>query len=206
MQINPKKLFTTVVVATVLAIVTWYTYQTMAPQPSPEAATIMPEPRELVEFSLVDHNGDSFTRNDLRGSWNLVFFGFTHCPDVCPLTLQVLATAKQSLQEAGQQPLPRIVFISVDPERDTPEIMGRYVGYFDAGAVGVTGELSELRKLTDSVGAFFEKSPGEGENYGVNHSSVVYLIDPDVQLKAVFNSPHETKAFVHDLPIIVATR
>jgi protein SCO1/2 len=203
---NPKRLLTAIVVVTALAMGTWYTHRTVAPRPVPETATVMPEPGELVEFSLVDHNGDLFTRDDLLGNWSLVFFGFTHCPDVCPLTLQVLATAKQSLQEADQQPLPRIVFISVDPARDTPESIGQYVRYFDDGAVAVTGEVNELRKLAGSLGAFFEKSSGDGENYGVNHSSTVHLINPDARLQAVFNAPHEANSFVHDLPLIVATR
>jgi protein SCO1/2 len=165
---------------------------------------VLPGSAELPDFSLLDHNGATIGRDVFRGQWDLVFFGFTQCPDICPLTLQILATAKQQLADNGQDPLPRIVLVSVDPERDTPELLARYVAYFDTDSLGITGELDELRKLTNSLGIFFEKVFSDDGNYTVNHSAVVLLINPDGRFHAVFGTPHEAANFVHDLPIIMS--
>jgi len=100
--------------------------------------------------------------------------------------------------------LPRIVLVSVDPERDTPESLAQYVAYFGDDNLGITGDLAELRKLTNGLGIYFEKTTGDGENYSVAHAAVVLVINPDGQLKALFSAPHEAGNFVHDLPIIMS--
>ena len=182
------------------------TSRVLSPPPLPQTATLLPAATDLAEFSLLDQDGASFTRSSLEGRWNLVFFGFTHCPDVCPLTLQVLAKARQQMLDAGQDELPRIVLVSVDPERDTPEVIGQYVSNFGADTIGVTGELSELRKLTDGLGIFFEKSGLDGDNYSVDHSAVVIVIDPDGRFHSLFGAPHQADNFAHDLPIIMSMR
>jgi protein SCO1/2 len=201
---SPRNLF--IVGVALFAIVTgaWLSYQVMSPPPVPRTATVLPGSAELPDFSLVDQNGATIGRDVFRGQWDLVFFGFTQCPDICPLTLQILATAKQQLADNGQDPLPRIVLVSVDPERDTPELLARYVAYFDTDSLGITGELDELRKLTNSLGIFFEKVFSDDGNYTVNHSAVVLLINPDGRFHAVFGTPHEAANFVHDLPIIMS--
>jgi len=203
---RPRNLF--IVGVALFAIVTgaWLSYRVMSPPPMPRTATVLPAGAELPNFSLIDQDGAAIGRDVFRGQWDLVFFGFTHCPDICPLTLQILATAKQQLAENGQDPLPRIVLVSVDPERDTPELMAQYVAYFGADNLGITGELDELRKLTNGLGIFFEKAAVDGDNYSVNHSAVVLLINPDGQFHAVFGTPHEAANYVHDLPIIMGER
>jgi protein SCO1/2 len=203
---RPRNLF--IVGVALFAIVTgaWLSYRVMSPPPMPRTATVLPAGAELPNFSLIDQDGVAIGRDVFRGQWDLVFFGFTHCPDICPLTLQILATAKQQLAENGQDPLPRIVLVSVDPERDTPELMAQYVAYFGADNLGITGELDELRKLTNGLGIFFEKAAVDGDNYSVNHSAVVLLINPDGQFHAVFGTPHEAANYVHDLPIIMGER
>ena len=137
--------------------------------------------------------------------WSLVFFGFTYCPDVCPLTLQKLASAQRTLSEDGVEPLPRIVLVSVDPERDTPEQLGAYLEGFRADAIGITGEIDEIRKLTNELGIFFEKRESDGDYYAVDHSSVVLVIDPEGRFHALFSSPHDTENFVHDLPLLMGS-
>jgi len=122
------------------------------------------------------------------------------------LTLRVLAKARQQMLDAGQDELPRIVLISVDPERDTPEVIGQYVSNFGEDAIGVTGELSELRKLTDGLGIFFEKSGSDGDNYSVDHSAVVIVVDPDGRFHSLFGAPHQADNFARDLPIIMSMR
>lgn len=175
------------------------------PPAEPLRATVFPSPIPLPEFALSDADGRPFTRRSFEDRWSLVFFGFTNCPDICPATMTVLGQAKREMQARGQDPLPRLVLVSVDPERDTPEAMGRYVAYFGDDNLGLTGELAEIRKLTDALGVFFQKASADGEVYGVDHSTVVLVIDFEGRLKALFSAPHEVANLVHDLPLIMAT-
>lgn len=197
-----------IVVVAVIAILTgaWLSWRVLATAPIPRAATVLPAPARLAEFSLLDQNGRSFTRDSFGGQWDLVFFGFTHCPDICPLTLQMLADARQQIFDTGHQPLPRIVLVSVDPERDTPQIIGQYVNYFGNNVVGVTGDLAEIRKLTDGLGVYFEKSVMDDGEYSVDHSAVVIVVDPQSQFSALFSAPHNVAIFVNDLPLIMVAQ
>ena len=189
-----------------IAIGAWLSYQLVAPPAVPQTATVLPQPTAMPEFELVDQDGAPVTRDDFRGRWSLVFFGFTHCPDVCPLTLQVLTGARRELAASGQEPLPDIVLVSVDPGRDTPEIIGAYVRHFGTDVRGITGSLEELRKLTDGLGIFFQRAAGDRETYLVDHSAVVLLIDPEARFRALFGAPHEIESFVNDLQLILAQR
>jgi protein SCO1/2 len=170
---------------------------------APRAATLLSGANALADFELLDHTGKKAGPEVFAGQWDLVFFGFTHCPDICPLTLQVLSTARQELSAAGFEPLPRIVLVSVDPERDTPELLAQYIAYFGDNNLGITGELAEVRKLTGSLGIFFDKNERDDGSYLVDHSSAVLLIDPNGEFRALFSSPHEPGNYVHDIPIIV---
>jgi len=199
---GPRKFFIATVAITAIAFGAWLSFKMASPAPVPQVATILPVAGELPEFSLLDHNGDPIGRDVFKGHWNLVFFGFTHCPDICPLTLQVLADAKKQLAAAGFERLPRIVLVSVDPERDTPEVLAQYVGYFGDDNLGITGDLEEISKFTKGLGIWFQKS-GDGENYSVDHAAAVLVINPDGQFEALFGAPHEADNLVHDLPIIM---
>ena len=174
------------------------------PDPVPRHATVLPAGNELPEFALVDHEGNAADRRVFEGQWDLVFFGFTHCPDICPATMTLLGQARQQLAADGHDPLPRVVLVSVDPERDTPEAIGKYVAYFGAGNVGLTGELEEISKLTDALGIFFAKAAIDGGNYTVDHSTVVLVVNPEGRFQALFSAPHSIDGFVHDLPLIMA--
>ncbi|MBT8077112.1 MAG: SCO family protein [Gammaproteobacteria bacterium] len=170
-------------------------------------ATLLPEPRALPDFELVLHDGRAFTRDSLRDAWTLLFFGFTHCPDICPNTLQKLAMARAQL--AGQQnsaALPRIVLISVDPDRDSGEILAEYVSYFGSGIAGATGSMEQLLVLTGHLGIFFQKDPATDGNYNVSHSTAVLLINPDAELHAVLASPLTVEAVARDLSVVIAQR
>ena len=171
----------------------------------PLTATLLPAGNELPDFALLDQDGMPVDRSVFAGQWDVVFFGFTNCPDICPATMTVLGQARRELVSLGQEPLPRIVLVSVDPERDTPEAMARYIGYFGDGNLGLTGELEEIGKLTGALGIFFQKAGAEGDTYGVDHSTVVLVIDPQGRLKALFSAPHRVENLVHDLPLIMAS-
>ncbi len=172
----------------------------------PMAALILPDPNPVPEFALLDQRGAAIDRSFFAGQWDLVFFGFTHCPDICPATLQILAAARTALEEQGFDPLPRIVLVSVDPERDTPESIGQYVDYFGAGNVGITGSLDEIRKLTGGLGIYFERQATKNDNYVVDHSAAVLVINPQGEFSALFGGPHVAENYVHDLPIIMGSR
>ena len=174
--------------------------------PTPLSATVLPAGNELPEFALLDQDGSPAGRSTFEGQWDVVFFGFTNCPDICPATMTLLGQARRELAARGQQPLPRIVLVSVDPERDTPEAMARYIAYFGEDNLGLTGDLAEIKKLTDALGIFFQKAGTDEAVYGVDHSTVVLVIDPDGRLKALFSTPHSVDNFVNDLPLIMATR
>lgn len=173
---------------------------------APAAATVLPAAMALPEFTLIDQYGAALGPDRLRSTWSLMFFGFTHCPDICPATLSVLATAKRELATRGHEPLPRIVLVSVDPERDTPDVLGRYVDNFRADILGITGSIDQLRRLTDGLGIYFAKTAIEGGDYSVDHSAAVLVVNPDAELAAVFGSPHTVENFVRDLPLIQANR
>ena len=129
-------------------------------------------------FQLVDHEGRAVDESMLEGRWSLVFFGFTYCPDFCPTTLAALDATKQRLGEKARDL--QIVFISVDPERDTPQALKDYLSSdgFPEGVIGLTGTPQQVRAAADAYKAYFQKV-GEGEDYTMNHSLTVYLMGPD---------------------------
>jgi len=202
---GPKNFIIAVALAIALAAGVFVALRTQAPA-APATALVLPAPNPVPEFSLLNQHGNAVDQAVFEGQWDLVFFGFTHCPDICPTTLQVLASAKKALAENGRQTLPRIVLVSVDPERDTPEILGEYVNYFGQGNLGLTGTLEEIRKLTGGLGIFFEKQLGDGETYAVDHSAAVLVIDPDGRFHSLFGGPHVVDNYVRDLPLVMGGR
>lgn len=133
-------------------------------------------------FQLVNQEGRPVDQTMLQGKWSLVFFGFTYCPDYCPTTLQALDATKQRLGDKAKDL--QIVFISVDPERDTPQALKDYLSTdgFPEGVIGLTGTPAQIRAAADAYKAFYSKS-GEGEGYTMNHSLSVYLMGPDGQFR-----------------------
>jgi protein SCO1/2 len=199
---KPSKLFVAFAIGFAVAAGVFVALRTQPPA-EPLDAMVLPMPDPLPAFELVDQDGAPIDETVFEGQWDLVFFGFTHCPDVCPTTLQVLAAAKTALGEQGVSPLPRIVLVSVDPERDTPEILEQYVGYFGAGNLGITGSLEGIRALTTGLGIYFEKQESDDGNYLVDHSAAVLLVDPQGRFSALFSGPHVVETYVHDLPILM---
>ena len=199
---GPTRLLIVIALALALVAGVFVALRSQTPA-TPVAAMVLPQPDAVPDFSLLDQHGKAIDRSVFAGHWNLVFFGFTHCPDICPTTLQLMAAAKSKLAESGQAPLPRIVLVSVDPERDTPDIIGAYVDYFGPGNLGITGSLEEIDRLTSGLGIYYQKQPANGDNYVVDHSAAVLVIDPEGRFSALFSGPHTVENFVHDLPLIM---
>ena len=135
-------------------------------------------------FALVDHNGKAITHRDLEGAPTLIFFGFTHCPDVCPTTLMEIT---QVFEQLGPQAKIRALFVTVDPERDTPELLKDYLSNFDPRITGVTGPRENIDAALKAWRVFARKTKGEGDSYSVDHSSVVYLMDRQGRFATAFN-------------------
>ena len=199
-----KQILIGVLAGTALAGGLFFGLRMSAPA-DPQVAFVLPEAETLTEFSLVDQNGNEFTPASFRGQWDLVFFGFTSCPDICPATLQKLAAAKKKMRDSGITELPRIVLVSVDPEHDTPELMGQYVDYFGDDNVGITGELEQVQKLAKSLYVYFGKVELDGGGYTVDHSPAVLLINPDGRYHAGFGGIVSIDEYASDLPILMGT-
>ncbi len=189
----------------------WTAYRLTAPGPvagtgtvATKNATVIPNPRPLKPFRLSDHNGKPFSNAELRGYWTFIFFGYTHCPDVCPTTMAILNQAARLLEEDPPEHAPRFVFVSVDPERDSPERLAGYVPYFNEGFLGVTGKQPALQELTGQLGVLYQKVEKEATAtaYLMDHTASVVLTDPQGRLHALFGAPHVAESIAHDFQAI----
>jgi len=159
---------------------------------------LRPEPKPLRTFELNDQYRQAFNLERLKGEWSFVFFGYTYCPDICPTTLSALTGVVKQLQEDPQGLTNiQVVFVSVDPQRDTPDILEAYLKYFNEAFQGVTGAQQDIDSLTRQFGAGYmiepETRPGE---YLVSHTSSIFLVDPYGQLIAAFPPPHDANTIV----------
>ncbi len=163
--------------------------------PSLEAGTSLPAPRVLAPFNLLDTHGAPATTDTLRGHPTLVFFGFTHCPDVCPTTLALLT----SVQKQAAIPNLKIALISVDPERDTPQQLGQYISSFGGDLIGLTGSASEIVNATKSFGVAASRVDLPGGDYTMDHSATVFVLDSGARIVAVFTPPLSAAALTRDV-------
>ncbi|MCB0217181.1 MAG: SCO family protein [Chloroflexi bacterium] len=167
-------------------------YQVYDPDASPLRGFALEPPRPAPDFTLIDPEGQPFRLAQSQGEARLLFFGYTECPDVCPQTLTRLAAGLRALGPRAERA--RVIFISVDPERDTPERIGRYVAGFHPRITGLTGELATLEAVAADYGVAFEKDPPAGAAAGVGdyqmlHSATVFLIDPAGRIRATYLEP-----------------
>lgn len=164
---------------------------------SPAKATelddiLVKEPVTVSNFMLIDHMNRPFTQQSLKGKWTIIFFGYTHCPDVCPVSMHEMDKLISALpQNSSVMDQFQFVFVSVDPARDTPQYLASYVKYFNPLIVGATGEMDELKKFTSTLKIKFSKGDGTATEYTVNHSSAMLLIDPKARYYARFPAPHD---------------
>lgn len=177
-------------------VAVWQARQGSAPPEQP-ALLVLPEPRSIPAFELIDHDGMPFGPERLAGNWSVAFFGFTHCPDVCPGALYDLHLLDEQLGGSSLQ----VLFVSVDPERDTPERLKDYVRYFDPDFTAVTGPHEQLEPLTRKLGIAYriEEHGPEAESYNVDHSASILLLDPEGRLYGVFPAPHDVTAMAQSL-------
>jgi protein SCO1/2 len=157
---------------------------------------VFEQPRIIQDFALTDQHGEPFALEQLQGKWSLMFFGFTHCPDICPTTLLQLKTVKQQLKpEIAAQT--QFILVSVDPARDTVEQLAQYMPYFDPEFVGLTGDFLQIKRLATQLNmAFVKVTQGDGntDNYTVDHSANIAIVNPYGHYHGFVKSPlHEAR-------------
>ena len=184
----------------IVVIVASFVYRIQQPRVMTEAETranglfLFETPRDLGAFSLIDHRGQAFTRENLKGTWTLVFWGFTHCPDVCPTTMAFLADVVSQLEQTEAEDT-QVVMVSVDPARDTQPVLAQYVPYFHPDFVGVTGEFTEILQLAHRFSAPFRKVTEADGSYQVDHSANVALVNPRGDFHGFFRAPLDLAKF-----------
>jgi protein SCO1/2 len=167
------------------------------PSPPPELSSInayvYDNSRKLAEFELLNEQGETVTRDSLKGKWTFAFVGYTNCPDICPAAMATLRKTDKMLPE--ELPQPEFLLISADPEHDTPQRLKDYVGFFGDDFHGLTGDIETLRELARSMNAVFSQRQVDGERL-VEHSGHFTLINPDGEMTAVLQPPHKPEDLV----------
>lgn len=173
----------------------------------PSSGTRIDQPQGLPEFHLTDGSGHPFTNHSLKGHYSFLFFGYTHCRGICPLTMTMLTQLYKQLK-TEKLPLPQIVFITLDPKRDKQKVINNYVKAFNPAFKGVTGPLVGIQQLSKQMGVVYIKAQQnnpQDKNYQIDHSGTLYLINPAGQLIAVFSPPHEKDIIVQDYKSLART-
>ena len=165
--------------------------------------TVLTDPRAVPEFQLIDSNVQAYSHSQLTGHWSLLFFGYTSCPDVCPTTLTTLAQVHKQLIDLTDSKRLQMVFVSVDPKRDTPAQVGQYVKFFNADFVGLTGTPQNIEQFTNAMGVPVAIHDSGNGTYTVDHAATLFLLDPQARLAAVFSPPHNTATLASDLRAVI---
>ena len=162
---------------------------------------ILDPARSLPDFELTTQHGTPYNKDTAMGRHQLLFFGFTHCPDICPSTLALMRQLRQDLPAELRSKLD-FVFVSIDPERDTPEVMTPYLAHFDPAFIGVTGGTSAVTDFADAVGIAFIKVD-QGDSYTMDHATALVLLDPQSRIKAYFSAPHKLGELQNTLNVLI---
>jgi protein SCO1 len=160
---------------------------------------LLPTSRSLPDLQMTDQNGQRVSISDLKGKWTMLFFGYTFCPDICPTTLAELRQIKSELPKDVLSKM-QVVLVSVDPNRDTPQQLKQYLGYFDPDFRGLTGSVDDIQKLANAVSIPFIPADTSKPNYTVDHSGNLALLGPDGSQRGFIRSPLNDKKMVEQLP------
>ncbi len=183
-----------------LAVVIWILQPGGTREDTAPASYFLPEPLQAPSFTLISHLGEPISSSDFRTQVLAVFFGYTSCPDVCPLTLSHLSQAFQEMEEGGNRV--QVLFISVDPGRDTPERLSQYLGAFHPSFLGLTGSEDDIRPVADAFGVFFARN-GEGAEYTVDHTARTFVLDPSGRIVLTFPITATPQEMARDLALLL---
>jgi protein SCO1 len=172
-----------------------------------EAGTYLPQARPINAFRLLDQRGHAFTRENLNDRWSIVFFGFTNCPDICPTRLTTLAALVRRMHAAQWREIPQVVFVSIDPSRDSPSAMQHYLSAFDPEFAGLTApDPIDLQSFTQDFGAAYSAHEKPDGSYDVAHTGALFLVSPRVELRAILTGPFTTDALQRDIERVLAVK
>ena len=163
---------------------------------------LLPQSRGVPGVQMTDEQGRPVTLDELKGKWSLLFFGYTYCPDICPTTLAQLRQVKSELPKEAVERL-QVVLVSVDPNRDTPQQLKQYLGYFDKDFRGLTGSLEETQKLANAVSIPFIPADTSKPGYTVDHSGNLAILGPDGRQRGFIRAPFNSQKMVAQLPKLV---
>jgi len=169
--------------------------------------TLLEKPREIEQFTLVGMDNRPFTNQGLQGQWTMIFFGFTNCSYLCPTTLAELAKMYRILEDKHVKPMPKILFISIDPERDKPAKLKSYITGFNPNFYAAWGEADVISKMTREMGVVYGKvastTSNDPANYDVQHSGALMLFNPQGELSAFFTTPHQAELLAEDYQLLL---
>lgn len=163
---------------------------------------LLPQSRSLPSLSMSDQNGAPVAVDEFKGKWTLVFFGYTYCPDICPTTLAQLRDIRTKLPQEAVHNM-RVVLVSVDPDRDTPQQLKQYLGYFDPRYIGLTAPVADIQKLASALSIPFIPADTSKPGYTVDHSGNLALIGPDGRQRGFIRSPLNAQKLVAQLPVLL---
>ncbi len=152
-----------------------------------DSLLIYPKKNLISDFSLTDHNGNSFETSHFKGRWNLIFSGYTNCPDVCPNTLTQMTQMYQAMEQSTRDKF-QIIFLSVDPARDTPDHLKQYLDYFHPDFIGISGKKLQIDGLVKDLGGIYSINQEEGEFYTVDHSARIFIVGPIAERFGIIKS------------------
>lgn len=176
--------------------------------PQTQAVRLFSPARELPAFALRQSDGTQLVPGELKGHWTLVFLGFTHCPDVCPTTLAELSRAQKQWEALPEPVRPRVLFVSVDPERDTPDRIGEYAHAFHRDTIAATADIPGLERFTRSLSLVFAKVTPEGTpegQYTIDHSATLAVLDPQGRMAGIVQPPLDVPGIAADLAKLTET-
>ena len=173
--------------------------------PELKSTIILPSPKALSGVQFTTHENKPFTREDLLGVWTILFPGFTNCPDICPTTMQTLKTVKKSMGENNSWGNYQVVMMTVDPKRDTIDKLSKYVPYFDPEFIGIAADEKTTERFAKQIGVlFFARDEDGSENYEVDHSASIILINPKVEWAGAISAPHNSDEIISDLSTLAS--
>lgn len=169
-------------------------------QPEYQALKLFPQGKSFSGFTLTSHHGQPWQADSFKGTYSVVFFGFANCPDICPTTLLDMQKIDHQLKQQNL-PSPRFIFISVDPDRDTPENLKEYIGFFNPEFYALTGDAANILSIATQLGVAYnvaEHEPGDLV-YDVDHASALYVLNPAGERIGLFTAPHDVQLITQDL-------
>ena len=205
-----RRLILAVLVGILTAVIAWQAPRwfgkggdSSAALPELEAIQLFSPARDIPDFSLAQSDGTRLIRGELKGHWTVVFLGFTHCPDICPTTLGQMSRIQKELTKYPESTRPRVLFVSVDPDRDTANSVGEYAHSINKDTIAATGDLASLEKFATSLSMMFSKQPPEPgmpeDVYSVDHSASFAVLNPNAQLQGFATTPIDFEALGRDL-------